>query len=561
VNRHVNLALAAGFVLILFLPARGWGAGELCCKDYSSIECNSGDIHDGEKGTCPTGNKCFSFAPCPGKKGEVACACTSSASPPPQASALTVKPKSVSLGLDLKFSPTVVEHVTLSNVGTEALQVGITQTAGRNAILVKEHTLKIGPGDQKKVAVTFAPPEAGSFTGAFEVQSDATVGPQTFPVTVEATATNQFRTTLGRPTLVARHADDIEMAYDPESKELAAVFFEDLSPTHAGIYWVGSRNNGATWCNPRPLFKGENWIAPRIARDPAGSGFVTAATKESGGFSTYVVKWIPGSIIPKATFAVPGIVHSLATGGGYIYLATQTSSTLSNGVGFFGSTDARSWMAYTNVPFNSDEVNLDPGVVYDDSTERFVVTWTGLNISSSPNFTWTRYGSVSLDRGRTFSDPTVFHSANSGNSLDYFNPATIFSGAPTRYSAATLVDAGTLINATSNADNTFMDTLPPDSNTPVDTPIGGSGLQAGFGIAFNNTWLNAIAMDTSHDGALNFFSGPVGGPLEGGPIAGVNHVLEARMFRSAAGRFVITIVQNKKDTVPGRFSVIRGQFE
>ena len=102
------------------------------------------------------------------------------------------------------------------------------------------------------------------------------------------------------------------------------------------------------------------------------------------------------------------------------------------------------------------------------------------------------------------------------------------------------------------------DYLTAGSTSSLDQPIGGAGLQGAFGVVFNNSFLVAIAIDTSNMNTLNVFSGPLGGTLTGGPIKSITKVQEARIFPATGYSFIITLVQNSD---PGQLSVLTGQLK
>jgi hypothetical protein len=188
-NRVVlaNLALAAGFMLVLCLPAKGWTADK-CCKD-SNEACRGQNVED--KGACPVGNVCAAIIVCPSKPSEFQCDCL------PPASSVSASPTELTFDVTNRvmfFTVTNVEgniplHIGLEELGdADEFKVGAprkcksaeaspAESEELNDFSLLSASATIPPLGCRSFRVKFTARKQGLYSAQVSITSDATETP------------------------------------------------------------------------------------------------------------------------------------------------------------------------------------------------------------------------------------------------------------------------------------------------------------------------------------------------------------------------------------------------
>jgi len=103
--------------------------------------------------------------------------------------------------LNLSLKPMETTPIVIRNGGHLPLDLTITQTAGSDAYSTATQAAVIPPKGKYKLDVTFGPVRAASYTGSFEIESDAAIGSPSASIAISGLAKGKLLS-VELPTLI-----------------------------------------------------------------------------------------------------------------------------------------------------------------------------------------------------------------------------------------------------------------------------------------------------------------------------------------------------------------------
>jgi hypothetical protein len=346
----------------------------------------------------------------------------------------------------------------------------------------------------------------------------------------------------------------LELSYNSKSHLLGAVYSTGVTGS-SDIVFKTSADGGRTWSPATPIVANGGLNGGGLAV-PLGIGWKIIFNEENSG-DVGLTSFTPGKPIRAPISLGKGIVQSFTAHDGVLYMG-MTSSLRAK---FAASLDGgASWQPYNSIPVNLGDLTSNANIAVGPGGWIYAV-WSDFG-SGTSNSTQFRFASVSTDGGATWSTPPAQLDQLASTPTTtvqgvYFNPtAFVFNN--------TIADFMTKVVGTSSGAtfSTSVDWWDGGSKPPQHQQIGPTGLQGGFGVVVNDSFLYANAIDSK--GFLIACSGHLGGTLACAPTS-VSLVQEDRVFPTnidadgipQGGRvhFVTEIVRNSE---PGPASDIQG---